>query len=210
ARERAGQGAGGGPRPPGGPLPGAPPGRGRPRETAAARPPGGALLRAVRGGGGEPDNHPGMVIEALRTLGDGLAEAAQAAAEFLDAAKEMPQAQLVLPEVRELGAADETARADGEFYLTVLTMPGLVLPLDGSERRDWTDEERVSFPLLHLASWLTQRSIYDRDRHERKGVAFDETWVLTRLSSGRALGNRTARDTRKFNTRALWASQNGG
>jgi hypothetical protein len=41
-------------------------------------------------------------------------------------------------------------------------------------------------------------------------VAFDETWVLTRLSSGRALGNRTARDTRKFNTRALWASQNGG
>ena len=41
-------------------------------------------------------------------------------------------------------------------------------------------------------------------------MAFDETWVLTRLASGRALGNRTARDTRKFNTRALWASQNGG
>ena len=169
-----------------------------------------ALLKAVRAVGGSPDNHPGLVIEALRHVGDGLAEAAQAAAEFLDAAREMPQAQLVLPEARELGAADEDERAEGEYYLTVLTMPGLVLPLDGSDRRDWTDEERFSFPLLHLASWLTQRSIYDRDRHERKGVAFDETWVLTRLSSGRALGNRTARDTRKFNTRALWASQNGG
>jgi hypothetical protein len=152
-----------------------------------------------------------MVIEALRHIGDGLSEAAQAAAEFLDAAREMPQAQLVLPEIRELGAADEDELGDShEYYLTVLTMPGLVLPLDGADRRDWTDEERFSFPLLHLASWLTQRSIYDRDRHERKGVAFDETWVLTRLSSGRALGNRTARDTRKFNTRALWASQNGG
>jgi hypothetical protein len=169
-----------------------------------------ALLKAVRAVGGQPENHPGMVIEALRHLGDGLSEAAQAAAEFLDAAREMPQAQLVLPEARELGAADEVARADSEFYLTVLTMPGLVLPLDGSDRRDWTDEERFSFPLLHLASWLTQRSIYERDRHERKGVAFDETWVLTQLSSGRALSNRTARDTRKFNTRALWASQNGG
>lgn len=170
-----------------------------------------ALLKAVRAVGGEQGNHPGMVIEALRTLGDGLSEAAQAAAEFLDAAREMPQAQLVLPEIRELGAAGEEEAADThEYYLTVLTMPGLVLPLDGADRRDWTDEERFSFPLLHLASWLTQRSIYDRDRHERKGVAFDETWVLTRLSSGRALGNRTARDTRKFNTRALWASQNGG
>jgi hypothetical protein len=169
-----------------------------------------ALLKAVRAVGGSPENHPGMVIEALRHVGDGLSEAAQAAAEFLDAAREMPQAQLVLPEARELGAAEEEERAEAEHYLTVLTMPGLVLPLDGSDRRDWTDEERFSFPLLHLASWLTQRSIYDRDRHERKGVAFDETWVLTRLSSGRALGNRTARDTRKFNTRALWASQNGG
>lgn len=170
-----------------------------------------ALLKAVRAVGGESTNHPGLVIEALRQIGDGLSEAAQAAAEFLDAAREMPQAQLVLPEVRELGAADEDDLGDNhEFYLTVLTMPGLVLPLDGADRRDWTDEERFSFPLLHLASWLTQRSIYDRDRHERKGVAFDETWVLTRLSSGRALGNRTARDTRKFNTRALWASQNGG
>jgi hypothetical protein len=169
-----------------------------------------ALLKAVRAVGGEPENHPGMVIEALRHIGDGLSEAAHSAAEFLDAARDMPQAQLVLPEARELGAAEEETRADSDYYLTVLTMPGLTLPLDGSERRDWTDEERFSFPLLHLASWLTQRSIYDRDRHERKGVAFDETWVLTRLSSGRALGNRTARDTRKFNTRALWASQNGG
>src|SRR5262249_7596644 len=107
-----------------------------------------ALLKAVRAVGGEPDNHPGMVIAAPGQLGDGLAEAARAAAEFLEAAREMPQAQLVLPEPRELGVADEAARADSEFYLTVLTMPGLVLPLDGAERRDWTDEERFSFPLM--------------------------------------------------------------
>ena len=64
--------------------------------------------------------------------------------------------------------------------------------------------------LLNLASWLTQRTIYDADRNLRKGVALDETHFLSQVPTGKVLIDRLARDSRKFNVRALFASQLAG
>ena len=59
-------------------------------------------------------------------------------------------------------------------------------------------------------SWLTQRTIYEADRNLRKGVALDETHFLSQVPTGKVLIDRLARDSRKFNVRALFASQLAG
>jgi hypothetical protein len=52
--------------------------------------------------------------------------------------------------------------------------------------------------------------VYSADRHARKGVALDETHFLSQVGTGKALIDRLARDSRKFNVRALFASQLAG
>jgi AAA-like domain len=63
-------------------------------------------------------------------------------------------------------------------------------------------------PLLYLAGWYAQRSIYARDLHDRKGLWLDEAHELQRVASGRELLRKTGRDSRKHNVRALISTQN--
>lgn len=164
------------------------------------------LLRAVREVGGAADRHPGEVIDTLRRHAkDGEAHAG-VVADFLDERRELPQAALLFPDT----TLDDPWHADREYRLTVLTLQGMTLPRPGSPREEWTDAEALAVELLNLASWLTQRTIYDADRNLRKGVALDETHFLSQVPTGKVLIDRLARDSRKFNVRALFASQLAG
>ncbi|GEL19998.1 ATP-binding protein [Pseudonocardia asaccharolytica] len=164
------------------------------------------LLRAVREVGGSPDRHPGQVIEALCRHAREGEEHAGVVADFLSERRELPQAALLFPDT----SRDDPWAADRDYRLTVLTMQGMTLPRPGSPREEWTDGESLAVELLNLASWLTQRTIYDADRNLRKGVALDETHFLSQVPTGKVLIDRLARDSRKFNVRALFASQLAG
>lgn len=164
------------------------------------------LLRAVREVGGAPDRHPGQVIDTLRRHARDGEEHAGVVADFLEERRELPQAALLFPDT----SRDDPWQADRDYRLTVLTMQGMTLPRPGSPREEWTDGEALAVELLNLASWLTQRTIYDADRNLRKGVALDETHFLSQVPTGKVLIDRLARDSRKFNVRALFASQLAG
>ncbi|TWF77671.1 AAA domain-containing protein [Pseudonocardia hierapolitana] len=164
------------------------------------------LLRAVREVGGAPDRHPGQVIDVLRRHARDGEDHAGVVADFLSERRELPQAALLFPDT----SRDDPWQADRDYRLTVLTMQGMTLPRPGSPREEWTDAEALAVELLNLASWLTQRTIYDADRNLRKGVALDETHFLSQVPTGKVLIDRLARDSRKFNVRALFASQLAG
>jgi len=165
------------------------------------------LQRAVKQVGGAPDRQPGQVVDVLRQHATDGDEHAGIVADFLDERRDLPQAALLFP------TGDNPAdpwTGDGDIRLTVLTMQGLALPRPGSPREEWSDAESLGVELLNLASWLTQRTIYDADPNTRKGVALDETHFLSQVPTGRMLIDRLARDSRKFNVRALFASQLAG
>ncbi len=164
------------------------------------------LLRAVREVGGASDRHPGQVIDVLRRHARDGEDHAGVVADFLAERRELPQAALLFPDT----SRDDPWQADRDYRLTVLTMQGMTLPRPGSPREEWTDSEALAVELLNLASWLTQRTIYDADRNQRKGVALDETHFLSQVPTGKVLIDRLARDSRKFNVRALFASQLAG
>ncbi|MGQ0573747.1 MAG: ATP-binding protein [Pseudonocardia sp.] len=164
------------------------------------------VLRAVREVGGAPDRHPGLVIDALRRHARDGEEHSGVVADFLEERRELPQAALLFPDT----SRHDPWQADRDYRLTVLTMQGMTLPRPGSPREEWTDGESLAVELLNLASWLTQRTIYDADRNIRKGVALDETHFLSQVPTGKVLIDRLARDSRKFNVRALFASQLAG
>ena len=158
------------------------------------------LLRAVRAVGGRPDAHPGQVFEMLRRDPTEHHDHAIVVADFLDEMRE--RMSLLIP---EMGADPYTEVRDDR--LTVLTMSGLTLPKDNIGREHWTDAESLGVELLNLAAWLTQRSIYERPRDQRKGVWIDEAFFLSEVPTGRVLMNRFARDSRKWNVRVLLSSQ---
>jgi hypothetical protein len=164
------------------------------------------LLRAVREVGGPPDRHPGQVIDALRRHAREGEAHASVVADFLEERRELPQAALLFPDT----SREDPWHVDREYRLTVLTLQGMSLPRPGSPREEWTDGESLAVELLNLASWLTQRTIYDADRNLRKGVALDESHFLSQVPTGKVLIDRLARDSRKFNVRALFASQLAG
>ena len=172
------------------------------------------LLRAVREVGGAADRDPGQVLTVLRRHGrdgGGDAEHADVVADFLEERRELPQAALLFPDP-DRDPRDDPWRAENsvDARLTVLTMQGMTLPRPGSPREEWTDGESLAVELLNLASWLTQRAVYTADRNLRKGVALDETHFLSQIPTGKVLIDRLARDSRKFNVRALFASQLAG
>ncbi len=182
------------------------------------------LLRAVREVGGGQHRDPGQVIATLRRHAREGEEHADVVADFLEERRELPQAALLFPEhtvdpedprgpddSAGGGATGDPSILDEEDYrLTVLTMQGMSLPRPGSPREEWTDGESLAVELLNLASWLTQRTVYTADRDLRKGVALDETHFLSQIPTGKVLIDRLARDSRKFNVRALFASQLAG
>ena len=158
------------------------------------------LLRAVRMVGGRQDADPSLVFEALRRDASEHHEHAVVVADFLDEMRE--RMQLLIPEEDA-----DPYHDDRDDRLTVLTMAGLTLPKDGVGREHWTDAEALGVEMLNLAAWLTQRSIYERPKDERKGVWIDEAFFLSEVPTGRVLMNRFARDSRKWNVRVLLSSQ---
>lgn len=158
------------------------------------------LLRAVRRVGGRYDADPGQVIDALRRDSSEHHEHAVVVADFLDELRE--RMSLLIPE------ADADPYSDTrDDRLTVLTMAGLTLPKEGVGREHWTDAEALGVEMLNLAAWLTQRSVYEKPKEERKGVWIDEAFFLSEVPTGRVLMNRFARDSRKWNVRVLLSSQ---
>jgi len=157
------------------------------------------LTEAIRSTRGAPATSLWTVVEHLESGKD--AHAHDIAAYLRDMA-EMPLARLFFP----TGPATEPVR--DAAVLTVLTMAGLILPPPSVPREHWSTTEQMSVPLLHLASWYATRTIYGRPRAERKLVALDETHFLGEWGAGRALFTRLGRDSRKWNTCVLAASQN--
>jgi hypothetical protein len=153
---------------------------------------------AVRATRGEPTASLWDVVENLERLAD---PQGRAVANYLRDMAELPLARLLFPAV---GQAQDRLDAT----LTVLTMPGLVLPPRSVARDHWSTSEQLAVPLLHLASWYATRAVYGRSMQTRKLVALDETHFLGEWSAGRALFTRLGRDSRKWNTCVLAASQN--
>ncbi len=91
--------------------------------------------------------------------------------------------------------------------LLVLTMAGLQLPDENLPEENWSEQERIAVPLLTLAAHYTSKRIYSRPMSERKLVALDEAHFLRGIPTGRALVDRLARDSRKWTTRVLLATQ---
>jgi hypothetical protein len=125
----------------------------------------------------------------------------QVVANYLRDMAELPLARLFFSNPIYIGQ-----RLDAD--LTVLTMPGLVLPPTGVPRENWSTSEQLAVPLLHLCAWFATRAVYGRPRADRKLIALDETHFLGQWSAGRALFTRLGRDSRKWNTAVLAASQN--
>ncbi len=153
---------------------------------------------AVRETRGDPSASLWDVVEHL----DGLESPhGHVVANYLRDMAELPLARLLFP-----GQAGVEQRM--QAMLTVLTMPGLVLPPRSVPRDHWSTSEQLAVPLLHLASWYATRAVYGRSMGSRKLVALDETHFLGEWSAGRALFTRLGRDSRKWNTCVLAASQN--
>jgi hypothetical protein len=157
-----------------------------------------AISDAVRATRGEQTASLWDVVENLEHL---TAPHGKVIANYLRDMAELPLSRLFFP--KTAGSGD---RLDAK--LTVLTMPGLVLPPKSVPREHWSTSEQLAVPLLHLASWYATRAVYGRDMQARKLVALDETHFLGEWSAGRALFTRLGRDSRKWNTCVLAASQN--
>ena len=153
---------------------------------------------AVRATRGEAEASLWTVVENLEQLD---AAHGRVVANYLRDMAELPLARLFFPR-----ASAGAERLDAT--LTVLTMPGLVLPPRSVPRDHWSTSEQLAVPLLHLASWYATRAVYGRTMQSRKLVALDETHFLGEWSAGRALFTRLGRDSRKWNTCVLAASQN--
>ena len=157
-----------------------------------------ALRSATRQVGGSTHRSPRDVLDVLA----GMQGHAAMLAELLADVADLPAAQLIFPTGSDLDALHRD-----DALLTVVTMRGLPLPREGSDRKEWSTDEAMAVPLLHLAAWLVQQSIYQGDHHARKLIALDEAHVLSRIASGRQLLNTAARDSRKHDARIIFASQ---
>ncbi|RYP88648.1 hypothetical protein EKO23_01800 [Nocardioides guangzhouensis] len=169
-----------------------------PASVASLPPTALVISDAVRATGGEPSASLWHVVENLERLGE---PHGQVVANYLRDMAELPLARLLFP-----SASSGEARLGAG--LTVMTMPGLVLPPRSIPRDHWSTSEQLAVPLLHLASWYATRAVYGRTMEQRKLVALDETHFLGEWSAGRALFTRLGRDSRKWNTCVLAASQN--
>ena len=156
------------------------------------------LADAIRSAGATERSSLWAVVEHLKRHED---SHGRVVAAYLRDMAEMPLARLFFP-------ASYEAAPQSEATLTVLTMPGLVLPPRGVPREHWSTAEQLAVPLLHLAAWYATRAIYGRPMHDRKLVALDETHFLGDWGAGRALFTRLGRDSRKWNACVLAASQN--
>jgi hypothetical protein len=160
-----------------------------------------ALHKAIQMVPPREDSTLDDVLDALDTLGnDGDVDAKNAAVMLATRAR--------LPLARLFFGTPPADALDTDSALTVITMNGLRLPDLSVDRAQWSLEEQLAVPMLHLAHRLAVRRCYSGDMNRRKFVGLDEAHVMDGWSSGRAFLIRLARDSRKWNIAALVASQN--
>jgi hypothetical protein len=146
------------------------------------------------------------VLAAMRTIGDdyGVGHTGVWLADQLEELTSHPWARLFFPPAGAAGGGDVTAAGR---LLTVMTLRGLIAPGPGTPPEQYTTEQRLSVPLMHLAAWLTRRHVMDRPRHTRKLTIIDEAHQVTGGPIGQALVTQTARDSRKHDHTAIFLSQ---
>lgn len=94
----------------------------------------------------------------------------------------------------------------GDRQVTMLGIRNLALPLPGTPRSEFTDEERIARALLRLLSALAMRLLLsDRSRHAVGG--FDEMHLLFDDAAGRRLIEAGHREARSMSATLLFASQ---
>ncbi|MFF4771092.1 ATP-binding protein [Streptomyces sp. NPDC001255] len=162
------------------------------------------LSRAVQMADQSQHGSPREIIARLRAMQDSHHDHARDLAGLLEDAAQLPQGQLIFPAVD-----GDDGHLMRQWRLVVLSLRGLALPSAGSPPAEWSEEERLSVPMLYLASWYAQREIYARDLGSRKGLLLDEAHELQRVSSGRSLLRKTGRDSRKHSLRCLMLTQDG-
>ena len=99
------------------------------------------------------------------------------------------------------------AQEQSSSRLLVITLPGMSLPKQETERSSWSVDERLSVAVLNLAAQFASSRIYSGGMNERKFVGLDEAHRLSEWASGRNLFARLERDSRKWNARIVTSSQ---
>jgi len=164
-----------------------------------------AIAEAVRRAPAGEDASPWDVITQLRGLDSyGLENRGGLLAGRLETLAEHPLAALFFPRAGQPPAAVGAGRR----LLTVMTLRGLVIPAADRRPEDYSVDERLSLPLLHLAAQLLRRMQLDLPRAARKAAIIDEAHHLLRDATGVQQLNELSRDSRKYNTTALLISQN--
>ncbi|MDV6278251.1 ATP-binding protein [Rhodococcus erythropolis] len=160
--------------------------------------------------GGERHHNLREVLAAIDLIGRDddnvdLRSCAKSVHQDLAMMSDLSEARVLFPEEGTVGDVDDFV--SDKIRLTVLTMPGLQLPPLGSDASQWTPQQRMAGPLMHMAAWLANRLVYELPRYERKVLFLDENKYLEQTGAGRTLNLRIARDSRKFKVRALVCSQ---
>ncbi|PQP21173.1 ATP-binding protein [Rhodococcus opacus] len=161
--------------------------------------------------GGQRNHNLSEVLTAIATIGKGkdetnvdLTSCARSIHQDLAMMSQLAEARVLFPEEGTIGDGETV---DRNVRLTVLTMPGLQLPPTGTDPAQWTPQQRMAGPLMHMAAWMANRLIYELPRYERKVLFLDENKYLEQTGAGRTLNLRIARDSRKYKVRALVCSQ---
>lgn len=108
----------------------------------------------------------------------------------------------------QLGFADRGVLIDeaGSKQISCLRIANLNLPLPGTARSDFTNEERTGQALLRLlAAYAMHLMGADWSRH--KVLLFDEAWMLLGDAAGRSLVHRINRLCRSQNATPILATQ---
>jgi hypothetical protein len=188
-----------------------------PKEMRSTTEAASVLTRAVHGVGGKHTSSPNDVLDALLGVADrrtdpDLTQAHRIIARDicteLRSLASTPKGRLIFPS----GYMNDYPRESTpgrDTKLVVYSLAGLQFPREEMlDSGDENPETRMSLALFNLSAWLTQRSIYEGDPDERKGVMIDEGHALAVLTSGRSLMQKSATDSRKHNARIILASQN--
>ena len=168
------------------------------------------LQTAANTVGGQRHHNLREVLDAIAALGNDdenadLRTCARSVHQDLTMMADLAEARVLFP---ERGTTGDTGDIAGDnIRLTVLTMPGLQLPPTGTDPSQWTPQQRMAGPLMHMAAWLANRLVYELPRYERKVLFLDENKYLEQTGAGRTLNLRIARDSRKYKVRALVCSQ---
>ncbi|WP_063045019.1 ATP-binding protein [Nocardia pseudovaccinii] len=159
--------------------------------------------------GGERGHNLREVLDAIARIAETdedvtVRTCARSIHQDLDIMSQLAEARVLFPD-RDAGT--EVSDFDADVRLTILTMPGLQLPPEGVDPSQWTPQQRMTGPLMHMAAWLANRLIYEKPRHVRKVLFLDENKYLESTGAGRTLNLRISRDSRKYKVRALVCSQ---